>query len=235
MKQIKAILFDFDDTLRHSFPKGIDFFIEHTRTLGLTIGTEAVTKGLRWEHYYWASSPELDDDIKNHGDKDPSFWINYNVRQLAAFGVDSSRAQELAPIMEGFMRENYKHESVVPGDVLRALIHFKETGFKLGVVSNRDVSFAEELKGLNISHFFEFSLAGGEVNSYKPERGIFDAAIQKINARAEETIYVGDNYFADVIGSHRAGLVPVLYDPRGLFPEAECAVIKSFDELIQLV
>jgi putative hydrolase of the HAD superfamily len=48
---------------------------------------------------------------------------------------------------------------------------------------------------------------------------------------AHETIYIGDNYYADVVGARRAGLRPVLYDPQGVFPEADCAIIKSFDEL----
>jgi FMN phosphatase YigB (HAD superfamily) len=52
---------------------------------------------------------------------------------------------------------------------------------------------------------------------------------------AQETVYVGDNYFADVVGSRRAGLHPVLYDPRGIFPEADCSTIKSFDELMSAV
>jgi FMN phosphatase YigB (HAD superfamily) len=42
---------------------------------------------------------------------------------------------------------------------------------------------------------------------------------------------VGDNYFADVVGARRAGLTPVLFDPDEIFPEADCIVIKSFDEL----
>jgi FMN phosphatase YigB (HAD superfamily) len=49
--------------------------------------------------------------------------------------------------------------------------------------------------------------------------------------RPDETIYVGDNYYADVVGARRAGLRPVLYDPGSLFPESECPAIKSFDEL----
>jgi hypothetical protein len=34
-----------------------------------------------------------------------------------------------------------------------------------------------------------------------------------------------------VVGSRRAGLRPVLYDPRGIFSDPDCATIKSFDEL----
>ena len=48
-------------------------------------------------------------------------------------------------------------------------------------------------------------------------------------------MYVGDNYFADVIGARRAGLRPVLYDPRGIYPDASCEVIASFDGLSKLL
>ena len=46
-----------------------------------------------------------------------------------------------------------------------------------------------------------------------------------------EAAYVGDNYFADVVGARAAGLTPVLLDPRGIFDDPECAVIHSFTEL----
>ena len=62
-------------------------------------------------------------------------------------------------------------------------------------------------------------------------RAVFEHALARAGLTPREAIYVGDNYFADVVGSLRAGLMPVLYDPSLLFPEAECAVIRSFDEL----
>jgi FMN phosphatase YigB (HAD superfamily) len=69
------------------------------------------------------------------------------------------------------------------------------------------------------------------VNSYKPEPGLFEHAVKLANVTAREAVYVGDNYFADVVGARRAGLTPVLVDPRGVFPEADCITIKTFDEL----
>jgi len=38
-----------------------------------------------------------------------------------------------------------------------------------------------------------------------------------------------------VIGSRRAGLQPVLYDPLGIFPEPDCPTIRSFDELNSII
>ena len=42
---------------------------------------------------------------------------------------------------------------------------------------------------------------------------------------------MGDNFYADVLGARRGGLIPVLYDRRGVFPDPGCATIRSFDEL----
>ena len=66
---------------------------------------------------------------------------------------------------------------------------------------------------------------------WKPEPHIFVHACERLNVIPTEAVYVGDNYYADVVGARRAGLQPVLYDPRGIFPEPGCATIKSFDEL----
>jgi FMN phosphatase YigB (HAD superfamily) len=56
-----------------------------------------------------------------------------------------------------------------------------------------------------------------------------------MNVTAPETVYVGDNYYADILGARRAGLQPVLYDPNLIFPDADCATIRSFDELISII
>jgi len=56
-----------------------------------------------------------------------------------------------------------------------------------------------------------------------------------MNVTAHETVYVGDNYFADIVGARRAGLQAGLYDPRFMFPDADCITIRSFDELITVI
>ena len=57
-------------------------------------------------------------------------------------------------------------------------------------------------------------------------------ALERLGANAAESIYVGDNYWADVIGAQRAGVQPVLYDPHRLFPEADCPVLAQIDDLL---
>jgi HAD superfamily hydrolase (TIGR01549 family) len=232
---IKAIFFDLDGTLRHSLPPGGEVFADYVAQLGLRISDEDRLRAARWEHYYWAGSIEMTADKKAHPEENHDFWVHYGRRQLVALGASKVQADDLALEVTRYMEESYRPQSVVPGDVMRVLPRLQGAGYKLAVISNREKPYQGEVESLGIASYFSFSLAGGEVNSYKPDPGIFIRACERVNVTPAEAVYVGDNYFADVVGSRRAGLRPVLYDRRGIFPEAECAIIKSFDELPHLL
>ena len=232
---IKAIFFDFDGTLRHSVPSGGEIFTEYILTLGLRVSYEDRTRALRWEHLYWANSADLRDDLLAHSGETENFWVEYSRRRLVALGASNSTAVELAPKVSAHMAEMYKPESIVNGDVRQVLPQLKQAGYVMAVISNRTNPFQDEVEKYGLSEFFHFSLAAGEVDSYKPDPGVFKHALDRANVTASEAVYVGDNYFADVVGSRRAGLVPVLLDPGGIFPEAGCATIKSFDELESVI
>jgi HAD superfamily hydrolase (TIGR01549 family) len=208
---IKAIFFDLDGTLRHSVPTGAEVFTDYAKTLGLRVDEEARLRAIRWEHFY------------------------YSRRRLTALGASREWALEFAPRISLHMGEVYKPDSIVPEDVRRTLPQLKEAGYLLAVISNRDQPFQDVLDGHGIGEFFDFSMAAGEVSIWKPEPGIFEHGLQRANVAAREAIYVGDNYYADVVGARGAGLQPVLYDPLGIFPEPDCTTIKSFDELNSVI
>ncbi len=232
---IKAIFFDLDGTLRHSVPEGGEVSTAYVVSLGLRVNEEDRLRAMRWEHLYWASSVDLRDDLLAHSSDTDNFWIEYSRRRLIALGASPAWAVELAPKVSRHMGEVYKPESLVPEDVRRTLPVLKQMGYSMAVVSNRDKPFQDTLDSHSLSEFFSYSLAGGEVDSYKPAPGIFEHALKQMNVTAPETVYVGDNYFADVVGARRAGLQPVLYDPKLIFPDADCTTIRSFDELIPVI
>lgn len=232
---IKAIFFDLDGTLRHNVPSSDQILNAYLIENGVSIDPEDHLRAMRWEYSYWASSADLRDDIIAHSMDTDKFWTEYTKRRLLALNLSLEQSTELAPKVSMHMGESYKPESIVPEDVRRVLPELKQAGYTMAVISNRDKPFQEVLDSHGLSEFFDFSLAGGDVDIYKPEPGIFEHALQRANLTAQETVYVGDNYFADVIGSRRAGLQPVLYDPNGIFADVDCTIIKSFDELISVV
>lgn len=228
---ITTIFFDLDDTLRHNNPHGHHFFWEFAETLGAPSSSDDRRRAQRWAHQYWADSDHLAEDLERHGRGEDSFWSNYTMRHLLALGCSSDQAIDLAPQMHSHMSENYQPEDVVLPEVRQTLKKLHAVGYTLAVVTNRSEPVGEYLQELELHEFFIFSLAGGEVKSWKPKPEIFEAALQRANAKPEETLYVGDNYFADILGARNVGIQPVLLDPYDHFPEADCLIIHNLAEL----
>jgi len=232
---IRTIYFDLDGTLRHNRPSFIEALSGYILQLGLPSRVANSRSAQRWLHYYWAQSPELVSDRETYGEDEGAFWINHSHSYLLASGCQVEQAQELAPDLTRCMRDEYKPEDLVAEDVPAMLQTLKEKGFRLAVVSNRRNPFDEQLASLGIQSYFEYSLAAGTINTWKPDPKIFRHALFEMGVEPEGALYVGDNYFADVIGAQNAGMKAVLIDPVSLFPEANCLVIDRITELVPIL
>jgi HAD superfamily hydrolase (TIGR01549 family) len=232
---IKTILFDLDGTLRHNRPSFNDKFFEYAVQLGSTNSLAQRQRAIRWAHYYWAQSPELFQDMAIYGELNDDFWEHYIYRNLVAFSCSEDEAKTYAPQLRQLIVEGYNPTSYIPPDVPDTLKTLKAAGFILGLLTNRSNPVDEELEKLGLTTYLEFDVVAGVVNSWKPDSGIFQHALELAGSLAEETIYIGDNYYADVVGATNAGIVPILVDPESVFPEAECTIIQSIGELRELL
>lgn len=232
---IQAIFFDLDDTLRYSRPAEIDTLLDYACQLGIVETPGKRQEARRWKLYYWAMSPELVQDLKQFGGYTPAFWVHYLDRQLVAFGCSPEQASELAPAVHERMGGDYRPEDCVMNGAHETLSQLKDAGFRLAMLSNRDHPCDDQLERLGLLQYFDFTLVAGEIGSWKPDRRIFNHAIQRLEIYPEQALYVGDNYFADVIGAQNADLQPVLIDPKKIFPDAACTVITKLSELLTLL
>jgi 2-haloalkanoic acid dehalogenase type II len=233
-KKIKAVLFDLDGTLRHNRPSAVDTFFDYAVQLGLENSGENRIRATRWAHYYFAQSAELVSDMGMYPDED-DFWRNYARRSLESYGCSSELAKELAPRVHQYMKDMYQPEDWVPPDVPETLEELRAAGYRLAMLSNRTNPYDEQLEALGLESYFEFAIAAGVVDSWKPDVVVFQHAVRNYGIPPGEILYVGDNYYADVIGAENAGLVPVLVDPEGVFPDAGCMVIREMGELPDLL
>jgi putative hydrolase of the HAD superfamily len=230
---ITTILFDLDGTLRYNLPSSTQVFLDYAVTLGLEDSPEKRLDAMRWTHYYWANLSELQQDEKTYGRNEAVFWANYARLHLEAFGASAELAAELAPLMHEYMKNEHKPVEYVPADVPVMLHTLKEAGFRLGVLSNRVDPCQSVLELLGLTRYFDLALVAGEVACWKPDPEIFFHALKRLGTAPEQAVYVGDNYYADIVGAQRAGLRPVLIDPDGVFPDADCTIIRTMGELGQ--
>jgi len=235
MKNIKSILFDFDGTLRHNDPVAHHFFFDHAVSLGAADSPENRREAMRWAHLYWNSRGALISDTEKYGYDSPEFWLNYSWHYLRAFNCPDDLADDLAPALTRHMAENYEPVNRIEADTPTFLDGLRARGYVLGLVSNRSRPYLDLVESLGLTDYFDFIMAAGDVNSWKPDAEIFHQALDRAGTRAEEAIYVGDNYYADIVGARAAGLHPVLFDPEEIFPDADCVVIDALPHLERLL
>lgn len=231
---IRAIFYDLDGTLRMNVPSGWHTFSDFAGELGLKTNREDRMRAGRWIHYYFAESPELQKDRLAFPDNN-TFWFNFGYRQLTVLGADSQQAADIAPKIHKKMAEDYRPADLIPDDLPETLKTLKERGYILGVLSNREDSFSNYLAERGLREYFDVVLAAGEAGAYKPNPDVFHYMLEKANVSAAESMYVGDNYYADIVGARQAGMSPVLLDTEGLFPEPDCPVIQSHREILPIL
>lgn len=230
---IRAILFDFDGTLRINTTSPTDVFAEFVIQHGYPLSEEDRQRIGRWEHYYWAQSRELLHDLQHLEFGTPDFWRNYDRRRLVAAGLPPQQAEALSEASRQYMESHYQHQSILPEDLLETLESLKAAGYRMGILSNRHQPYDEEIQALGLDAWFDFALAAGDMQRWKPDPHPFLEACRAARALPDETIYVGDNLYADVFGAQRAGLRPVLYNRRGLFEQPPCPSIQSYRQLLE--
>ena len=97
-------------------------------------------------------------------------------------------------------------------------------GLKLGILTN---SFAGNAKIIldnwDLGNFFNAIIDCGNVRAYKPMLEPFEAILSLIDVAPSETLFVGDEYYADMVGAKKAALTTVWINHRG----------NSLEDLVQ--
>ncbi len=228
----RAVIFDLDGTLRESNPHFMDALHQAISDMGIQVDSFTWRLTERWVHAYWAQSPELIEDVKRYGQD--QVWYRFLARLMAKVGHPHANEEEVQAFGD-HMREIYNPNSeLTPGahDVLTIL---RERGFTLGVLSNRSSPFHDDLKALGIADFFEFTLAAGEVGVWKPRPEIFQAALARAGVPADEAVYIGDNYYADILGASNANLDAILVDWRRVFTDVPAARVERLIDILPLI
>ncbi|MGH2583150.1 MAG: HAD family hydrolase [Anaerolineales bacterium] len=235
MEQVNTVLFDLDDTLRYNDPHAHTFFCDYVQSLGirLTAGQRRVSQ--RWEHTYWASSNQLTSDIEDFVEGSEGFWLNYSSRHLQALGVPKDQADHLAADVHRHMRDNYEPRSYIPNENIEALSGLRRAGFKLGVITNRPKPIHSEMNTLNLDTYLDFFLTAAQLGAYKPDPTIFNNLLAFIGRPASDVVYVGDNYYADIVGARNAGIRPILLNWNALYDKTDCEEITSLRQLPEIL
>ncbi len=92
----------------------------------------------------------------------------------------------------------------------------KLEGFTLGIISNIDNDLLHTLLAQSgLGKEFSIMVTSESTRAYKPDRRIFEVALDKAGCPPEEALHVGDSSVDDILGPKRVGMMAGWVNRRG--------------------
>ena len=188
--------------------------------------------------------------------------VEADAHARAAFDAAVSRApgKDVHGFWSVFYRPFYEHLGIAGDAVGEAIVRTQEAndvdpgiwrvpvdglddvmdeldrrGIVTGIISNSDGRLDRRMRQIGIRDRFSFLVDSWDVGISKPDPRIFKAALELASLRPDEVVYVGDYYEVDVVGARGAGMHAALFDPYGAYKEADCAMMKRFADVLDIV
>ena len=192
---IKSIFFDLDHTL-WDFEKNSELsfkkiFKKYTITINFEKFIEAY---IPINFKYWK--------LYRNGEISKEF-LRYNrlkeVFNLFDYKIDDKIINNISHDYIEFLPENNK---LMDGAI--EILEYLKPKYRLFIITNgfREVQ-DKKLKNSKIKHYFEAIYDSESVGVKKPDPKIFKHALKDSGSNANESLMVGDNYEADVLGAKK--------------------------------
>jgi putative hydrolase of the HAD superfamily len=221
------VFFDAGGTLLYPHPSFPELFAEILRGEGRDVEVDQVRSVLHLtarlfedaaaKKELWSTSPE----------RSRQFWRHVYTVMFEAMAV---------PVDDGIFQRLEREFTEVSNyrlfeDVLPALDDLQGHGVRLGLVSNFEEWLERLLEALEVIRYFDVRVISGSEGLEKPDPRIFEVALVRTGVNASESVYVGDSPRFDIEPAESIGMVGVLLDREGRFPDHPGIRISSLADL----
>lgn len=233
---LKAVFFDAAGTLFDAREPVGHTYARIARKHGLHADDAAVTAGFR---HAFSSTPSLAFGPNKNADEirrlEREWWHGLVRRSFDGLGEFDSFDAYFDELFAYFGDPD--HWQPLP-DAHATLQRLKESGLKLGVISNFDYRLYRILDGLQLRPFFDTVTISSEAGWAKPAQQIFDTALSDVGVASSEALHIGDSEHMDVRGAQEAGLRAILIDvgsDGASLLSADAARVASLAQVIEVM
>ena len=230
---IKAVFFDFYNTLVKFWPPLDQIQQASCYEFGLNVSEEGINRGYAVADVYFNRENEIN-PLGTRSEEDRlAFFARYEQMILENAGLSVSL--DLARQIWG-MAMSVPKDFIPFEDTLPVLAELHGQGYQLGILSNLRRDMDALCQRLGLAPYLDFCISSAEVGAEKPHAAIFQAALSRTSVEAAEAVHVGDQLRSDVMGARAVGIHPVLIDRGGYQSQInDCAQIASLTELPPLL
>jgi putative hydrolase of the HAD superfamily len=155
----------------------------------------------------------------------PSHWYVYFSSLLDQIGAGRDLLDELA----ARAGDSSYWTVLAPG--VKQTLETLQDEYRLAVISNADGKIRQVLHRAGLADYFETITDSGAVGYEKPDRRIFQNALEAMQLSAADGLYVGDIYGVDYIGATSVGMQAVVIDFPGVYRGTSFPRIETLGDL----
>jgi putative hydrolase of the HAD superfamily len=215
--QVKVIFFDVGNTL---------LFPNRARIHAPLAERGIIPDGEHLRDLECRTKNKFDEMMTENGTTDHSFWWMFYSQLLSEIGLEDDAVRER--LVAG-IRNSGNWDTIRPGTAEQ--LHEIGARYEVAVISNADGKIEDVLHRCGIARCFRTITDSGLVGYEKPHPEIFRQALNRMNAKPEESLYVGDVYSVDYLGATGAGMQAVLMDVPGAYRDKGVPRVESLNEL----
>jgi putative hydrolase of the HAD superfamily len=145
------------------------------------------------------------------------------------FGHDD---QSLGLLLEeNYILRSPQQKGLVEGTI--EILEYLSTKYQLHIITN---GFKEiqhiKIGNCNLKKYFKNIFISEEIGCNKPNPGIFEFALNHLSALKSETIMIGDDWDADILGAQQFGMSSIYFSRKP--NDIENKLVPQINNLLQL-
>ncbi|MDT0644804.1 YjjG family noncanonical pyrimidine nucleotidase [Zunongwangia sp. F363] len=227
LNNIEHVFFDLDHTL-WDFDKNSELaFGDIFKKWNLGLGVQDFLKvysSINLKYWELYRNNKVSKEVLRYGRLKDSF-------DILNFEANDDLVNSLA---DDYIEYLPKNNHLLLGTV--EILEYLKSSYKIHIITN---GFEEvqrkKMATSGILEYFHTITTSEEAGVKKPHSLIFKKALEKSAASAENSVMIGDNYEADIIGAENAGLHSIYFDYHQNTTTAAMRQIKTLKELIKFL
>lgn len=236
MKKFKALLFDINGTVSNIYTSESDEELYRVTANFLKFHGVQISPGELKALYFDLNRQQRHESSEQ--------FPEFDVEKIFQSVIDEyGGAAPCDPGLAALAATVYRAASMYllePYTGVTEVLTMMKKNYRLAAVSDGQSLWARpELRMAGLDKFFEFAIVSGDHGFRKPDKRMFELALEKLEIAPHEAVYVGNDMYRDVFGCKNAGLKSIFFKSNQgehAFAGAEPDyIIYNFNELPRAV
>lgn len=237
--RFKAICFDWGNTIEIGRPLIVETILQVWQRVLPEVTYADVLAAMQDAWQELAKVKPTKKDLQDMSEFRQMLYARQAEIMANALGVDPD-VPDWPWVANVFFNEHYFKNRTwsIPKSHASVLRKIKAAGIPMVIIANNEdpAELPQLIADLGLTGFFDHEIASSSFGHRKPHPKIYHAALNVLELRADEVLYVGDDYHNDYWGPAQVGMFPLLFDPQKIHIKvAGIRRIEKFEQLFDFL